>query len=61
MSSLGSLLAEDGSVIEVGIDSDNISDVEIDIDAELADTTVSSSTYPDTLRNLESLINYIDC
>jgi superfamily II DNA or RNA helicase len=58
------LLAEDGSVIEVGIDSDNISDVEIDIDidAELADTIdVSLSTLPDTLRNLESLINDIDC
>jgi superfamily II DNA or RNA helicase len=57
------LLSEDGSVIAVNSsDGDNISDVEFDIDAELADNVnVSLSTYPDTLSNLESLINDINC
>jgi hypothetical protein len=60
------LLGDDDAVIKVNSsDGDNISDVEIDIDSELTETSeVSDSnvfTYSDTLRNLEVLLDNIDC
>jgi superfamily II DNA or RNA helicase len=52
------LLVEEDAIVEINSSDDN-EDIEIDIDAALANT--SPDTLPNTLSDLELLINNIDC